>query len=204
MQFSQALPGTAAGHRQSAAKAVSDDVLIGLVARNDKDAMRTLFARHHVKVFRFVLRMVNNEATAEDVVNDVFLDVWRHASRFEGRSQVTTWILGIARFKALTALRQHTFDELKDEVAEAIEDLSDTPEVIEHKKQCGAILHECLKELSPAHREVVDLVYYHQQTIEDVAAIIGVPANTAKTRLFYARKHIAQLMAARGVTRDYV
>jgi RNA polymerase sigma-70 factor, ECF subfamily len=203
MQYSHALPGTVAS-RQSAGKAISDDMLIGLIAQNDKDAMRTLFARHHVKVFRFVLRMVNNEATAEDVVNEVFLEVWRNASRFEGRSQVTTWILGIARFKALTALRQHTYDELDDEVAESIEDLSDDPEAAEHKKQCSALLQDCIKQLSPAHREVVDLVYYHQQTIEDVAAIIGVPPNTAKTRLFYARKHIAELMAARGVTREYV
>jgi RNA polymerase sigma-70 factor, ECF subfamily len=203
MQYSHALPRTVAS-RQSAGKAISDDMLIGLIAQNDKDAMRTLFARHHVKVFRFVLRMVNNEATAEDVVNEVFLEVWRNASRFEGRSQVTTWILGIARFKALTALRQHTYDELDDEVAESIEDLSDDPEAAEHKKQCSALLQDCIKQLSPAHREVVDLVYYHQQTIEDVAAIIGVPPNTAKTRLFYARKHIAELMAARGVTREYV
>jgi len=89
--------------RTSSAKATSDEVLLQLVADGDKDAMRVLFARHNVRVFRFLTRIVGNEATAEDLLNEVFLEVWRNAGRFEARSQVSTWILAIARFKALAA-----------------------------------------------------------------------------------------------------
>ncbi len=187
--------------RTSSAKATSDEVLLQLVADGDKDAMRVLFARHNVRVFRFLTRIVGNEATAEDLLNEVFLEVWRNAGRFEARSQVSTWILAIARFKALAAMRRRQHDELDDEASEMIEDTADDPEVAVQKTERSALLQQCLKQLSIAHRQVVDLVYYHEQSIEEVAEIIGVPASTVKTRVFYARKRIAELMAERGLER---
>ena len=209
MNYNHAIHGTATSARPvtkavSSAKATSDEVLIGLVAKGDKDAMRLLFARHNVRVFRFLIRMVGNEATAEDLLNEVFVHVWRTAERFEARSQVSTWILGIARYKALTALRSRSFDELEDEVADSIEDSSDDPETSMQKTERSAILQACLSQLSSAHREVVDLVYYHEQSIEEVARIIGVPQNTVKTRVFHARKRIAELMAAQGLDRAWL
>src|SRR5262249_28057741 len=109
----------------TATQATSDDVLIGRIANGDRLAMQVLFARHHVRVFRFVLRLVRNEAVAEDLISEVFLDVWRQAGRFEGRSQVSTWLLAIARFKALSELRRKPEQELDEETAEAIEDTTD-------------------------------------------------------------------------------
>lgn len=189
---------------KAAAKVTSDETLLGLIAAQDKDAMRLLFTRHHVRVFRFLHRLVSNEAAAEELVTEVFLDVWRNAARFEGRAQVATWILGIARFKALSALRRRTLDELDEEVVEGIEDTADTPEAAFQKTERSAVLQDCLKQLSPAHREVVDLIYYHEQSIDEVARIIGVPENTVKTRVFHARKKLAELMAARGLDRAYL
>jgi RNA polymerase sigma-70 factor (ECF subfamily) len=127
--------------------------------------------------------------------------VWRQADRFEGRSQVSTWLLAIARNKALSVLRRRSTEELDEEVAEFIEDPSDDPEVSMQKRQQATVLQACLTELSPAHREIIDLVYYHEKSIEEVAEIVGVPANTVKTRMFYARKRIGELMAARGLDR---
>jgi len=187
--------------RTSSAKATTDEVLLQLVANGDKDAMRVLFARHNVRVFRFLTRIVGNEATAEDLLNEVFLEVWRNAGRFEARSQVSTWILAIARFKALAAMRRRQHDELDDEASEMIEDTADDPELAMQKTERSALLQQCLKQLSIAHRQVVDLVYYHEQSIEEVAEIIGVPSSTVKTRVFYARKRIAELMAERGLER---
>src|SRR5205085_4478826 len=92
----------------------SDEVLIGRIANGDRLAMQVLFARHHVRVFRFVLRLVRNEATAEDLISEVFLDVWRQAGKFEGRSAVSTWLLSIARFKALSVLRHKPESELDE------------------------------------------------------------------------------------------
>src|SRR3979411_2196585 len=105
-------------------QATSDEVLIGRIASGDRLAMQVLYARHHVRVFRFVVRLVRDESKAEDLISEVFLDVWRQAGRFEGRSAVSTWMLAIARFKALSVLRRQPEEELDEETAEAIEDTS--------------------------------------------------------------------------------
>src|ERR1700723_4220294 len=121
----------------------SDENLIGRIGGGDRLAMQVLYARHHVRVYRFMLRMVRNEATAEDLLSDVFLDVWRQAGKFEGRSAVSTWLLSIARFKALSILRQRGGGELDDELAGAIEDTSDAPEVTVQKKDTSDALRRC-------------------------------------------------------------
>ncbi|HLH90435.1 MAG TPA: sigma-70 family RNA polymerase sigma factor [Xanthobacteraceae bacterium] len=187
----------------SANQATSDEVLIGRIAKGDRLAMQVLFARHHVRVYRFVLRLVGNPTVAEDLISDVFLDVWRQADKFEGRSAVSTWMLAIARFKALSALRKKPDEELDDETAETIEDTSDNPEVTLEKKDKSAVLRQCLEKLSPEHREIIDLVYYHEKSVEEVAEIVGIPENTVKTRMFYARKKLAELLQAAGVERGW-
>jgi len=178
-----------------------DAALIRLIAAGDKHAMQILFGRHNLRVFRFVLRFVGDKSAAEDLVSEVFLDVWRQAGRFQGRSQVTTWLLAIARNKALSALRGRSNEELDEDVAAGIEDPQDNPEVTLQNRQKAEILLNCLTKLSPAHREVTDLIYYHEKSIDEVAEVTGVPQNTVKTRMFYARKRIAELMAAQGIDR---
>src|SRR5262245_40082793 len=91
----------------------------------DKHAVQPLCGRHSVRVFRFLLRFVADRSAAEDLASEVFLDVWRQAGRFEGRSQVTTWLLAIARYKALSALQRRSTEELDDDVAVNIEDRTD-------------------------------------------------------------------------------
>ncbi|MBI4367651.1 MAG: sigma-70 family RNA polymerase sigma factor [Deltaproteobacteria bacterium] len=181
----------------------SDEVLIARIAGGDRLAMQVLFARHHVRVYRFVLRLVRNEATAEDLISEVFLDVWRQAGKFEGRSAVSTWMLSIARFKALSALRRRPEQELDDETAERIEDLSDDPETALAKKDKGAKLRQALTALSAEHREIVDLVYYHEKSVEEVAGIVGIPEATVKTRMFYARKKLSELLKEQGIDRGW-
>jgi RNA polymerase sigma-70 factor, ECF subfamily len=187
----------------SANFSASDEVLIGRIAQGDRLAMQALFARHQLRVYRFVLRLVGNPTAAEDLISEVFLDVWRQADRFEGRSTVSTWLLGIARFKALSSMRRRPHEELDDEKAGAIEDSADNPELSIQKKDKGAALRKCLQALSPEHREVIDLVYYHEKSVEEVAAIVGIPEATVKTRMFYARKKLSDLLKAAGIDRGW-
>jgi RNA polymerase sigma-70 factor, ECF subfamily len=184
-------------------QATSDEVLIARIAGGDRLAMQVLFARHHVRAYRFVLRLVRNESTAEDLISEVFLDVWRQANRFEGRSAVSTWLLAIARFKALSVLRRRPEQELDDEKAAAIEDTTDNPEIVTQKKNKSELLRKCLTALSADHREIIDLVYYHEKSVEEVAEIVGIPENTVKTRMFYARKKLGELLKAAGVERGW-
>jgi RNA polymerase sigma-70 factor (ECF subfamily) len=204
MQYSDAIAAVTADRRRSADKETSDETLVGLIGKGDKHAMQVLFGRHNVRVFRFLMRFVDGEATAQDLASEVFIEVWRNAGQFEARSQASTWLLSIARNKALSTLRRRSTDELDEDVIEFIEDPSDDPEVAMQKTERSEILRDCLKLLSPAHREIIDLVYYHARTIEDVAEIVGVPPNTVKTRMFYARKRIGELLAARGLKRGCV
>lgn len=200
MQTGIAISQKAAPKAQFATHATSDETLIERIAEGRKDAMQVLFARHNVRVFRFALRLVGERALAEDIVSDTFLEVWRKAGQFEARAQVSTWILAIARYKALTALRGRRFEELDEAKMHALEDTSDTPEDLMQRAKTGEILRECLKQLSPAHREIIDLVYYHETSIEDAGEILGIPRNTVKTRMFYARKHLAELVQKAGIT----
>jgi DNA-directed RNA polymerase specialized sigma24 family protein len=81
----------------------SDKTLIRRIAAGDQSAMRALFARYRVRVYRWLLRLVDDESLAEDLLSEVFLDLWRHVASFEARSSLSTWLLAIARYKALSA-----------------------------------------------------------------------------------------------------
>jgi len=190
---------TAAEQSIIAAQATSDEMLLDCIAGGDRASMHIFYCRHNVRVYRFVLRIVRDTATAEDLVSQVFLDVWRTAGQFERRSQVSTWLLSIARFKALTALRQRRYEDIEQDEVLEIADECDTPEAALARSSTCAILRACIAKLSPAHREIIDLVYYHEKSVEEVGAIIGIPQSTVKTRMFYARKQLAELLKGAGV-----
>lgn len=177
--------------------------LVRRIALGDRMAMRTLYSRYQLTLHRFVISMLRDAALAEDVVNDVFFDVWTQAGRFEGRSSVSTWLCSIARYKALSLRRRRRDDELDDETAEAVLDGADTPEIVAQKSDKGAVLRTCIAALSVEHRTVVDLVYYHDHSVEEVAVILAIPEATVKTRMFYARKRLAELAASAGIDRGW-
>jgi RNA polymerase sigma-70 factor (ECF subfamily) len=181
----------------------SDEVLVQRIAAGNRAAMGSLYARHNMQVYRFLLRLMRNPSSAEDVLSDGFLDVWQQAARFEGRSTALTWIFSIARFKALSAMRRKTPGALDPEFADAIEDEADTPEVTAQKASKAEIMRRCLTALSTEHRAVIDLVYYHECSVEEVSEILGIPANTVKTRMFYARRRLAEMLAAAGLDRGW-
>ena len=182
--------------QRAAPEISSDEMLIRRIAEGDQLAMRTLFGRHRVALYRWLLRLVGDEALAEDLLSDVFLDVWRQAAAFEARSSVSTWLLAIARYKALSARRRRTDAELDEKVASRVADTADDLEVALQKKTRGELLRRSLTRLSPEHGEVIDLVYFHGKSIKEVVEILGIPEATVKTRMFYARKKLADLVAA--------
>jgi RNA polymerase sigma-70 factor, ECF subfamily len=199
--LTQATSATAAAARAaprgtSSDDAASDEALIKRIARGDQLAMRTLYVRHRIPLYRWLLRLVRDEALAEDLLSDVFLDVWRQAGSFEGRASVSTWLLAIARYKALSARRRRIDPKLDAEIASTIADPADDPEAALQKKKRSELLRKSLARLSPEHGEVIDLVYYHGKSVKQVADIVGVAEATVKTRMFYARKKLAELVAA--------
>src|SRR5262245_11837438 len=157
--------------------------------------MQTLFARYRTYVYRWLLRFVSNETLAEDLLSEVFLDVWRQAARFQRRSSVSTWLLAIARHKALSARRRRTEAAALDEkIEDTIADSANDPDAALQDKDRGERVRRALMRVSMEHGKVIDLVYYHEKSIDEVAHILGVLPATVKTRMFYARKKLADLV----------
>ena len=180
-----------------------DRALIAGIAAQDQRALRSLIARHQLRVFRFAARIVRDSTTAEDVTNEVFLEVWRNAATFEGRSSPTTWLLSIAHNRAVSTLRKRREAAWDENAAQEIADTDDDPEVVAQKADKSAVMRRCLDGLSAEHRAVIDLVYYHEQSIAEVSAVLGIPEATVKTRMFYARKKLSELLKAAGVDRGW-
>jgi RNA polymerase sigma-70 factor (ECF subfamily) len=199
-----AVDGTATCARfaplRGARRDIADATLIARIATGDRLAMYALFARHKTRVYRFILRLVGDATSADDLTSEVFLTVWRHAHKFRGCAAASTWLLAIARFKALTELRRRRDTALNADDVDPSDPAAD-PEAAWADKHRSAMLRKCLGALSPEHRTIIDLVYYHEKSVQEVAAIVGIPCATVKTRMFYARKKLATLLAAQGVTR---
>jgi RNA polymerase sigma-70 factor, ECF subfamily len=184
--------------RRGGNPSVEDAVLIRRVAAADRTAMQTLFSRHHIAVYRFVLQRLRDKARAEDVTGEVFLEVWRRAGEFEGRSTVVTWMLAIARRKILAARINPRGVESDSEMADD-HDRADDPDAPLQARDRGTVLRRCITRLSAEHREMIDLVYYQEQSMESVATILGIPGDTATTRMFSARQRLADELKKSGV-----
>jgi RNA polymerase sigma-70 factor (ECF subfamily) len=194
-----ACPARTPGGAENSTDDRSDETLMARVVQGDRRAIRLLFERHQLKVYRFALRLVGNSAAAEDIVSEVFIELWRHAASFEGRARLSTWILAIARNKAVSAMRRRIDQPLDEAAAEAIPDHAATAEDSLVAAERSALLRRCLAQLSAEHREIIDLVYYHERSIEEAAAILGIPAGTIKTRMFHARRRLAEHLKAADI-----
>jgi RNA polymerase sigma factor (sigma-70 family) len=139
--------GQAVPPRLSDRRNALDKALIESIGGSDKQAMRIFYTRHNARVYRFILCLIRNKTVAEDLVSDVFLDIWRQAAGFEGKSQASTWLLAIARNKVRSQLRRRSDHQLDEHSAESIEDPADDPEISMHKMARGAIVRKCLGRL---------------------------------------------------------
>lgn len=182
-----------------------DQALVARVAAGDRQAFELLFNAYGERVFRYAHRLISDVTKSEEVTNDVMLEVWKTAARFEGRSKVSTWILGITRHLALNAVRRKKLDtvDLDDTPGIADEDL--TPAAVEHDRDVlKEALGGALGKLSTDHRDVIELTFFHGCNYQEIAEIVGCPENTVKTRMFHARKQLKGLLRAAGLDPDSV
>jgi RNA polymerase sigma-70 factor, ECF subfamily len=191
------------GCRAAMDRLVSDDQLIARMAGADAIALEVLYVRYHTRIFRFIARIVRDEATAEDLTNEVFVDVWQHARGYEARSSVNTWLLSIAHNRAISALRKRREEPSDDERTASLRDDSDDPETAAQKNDKSRLLRQCIDALPVEYREIVDLVYYHELSVAEASAVVGIPEGTVKTRMFNARKRLSELLKDAGVDRGW-
>jgi RNA polymerase sigma-70 factor, ECF subfamily len=171
-----------------------DKDLIQAIAAGDAVAMASLYERYKTKTYQYIRGILKDPTLADDVVSEVFLCVWRKASEFRFESAVLTWILAIARNRALCAISSQKRCFVDSEEAEEIPDPSASPEdaVIFLDQQMQ--LRRAILRLSAKHREIINLVYYQSQSIAEVAEILSLAENTVKTRMFHARKQLEKLL----------
>ena len=176
----------------------SDEQLLRRIADGDRQALEHLFVRHQTFVYRFISRFVDPDL-AEDLGNEVFLEVWRKADQFQGKAKAATWLLGIARHKALSEIRRHSELPLNESAAAAMEYPGESPATAMDKQDRSELVRQCMAKLAPQHREVIDIVYYQGKKIDEAAQLLHVPLNTIKSRMFYARSRMAELLTEVGV-----
>jgi len=172
------------------------------ISAGEQAALRSVYQLHHVRVHRYLMSLLRDGSAAEDVLAEVFLDVWRQAGSFAGRSSLNTWLCGIARNKAMAYRRKYQPAQDPTSLEEEADE-SELAEITLQKAEKGAQLKACIAMLGPEHREVIHLVYYQDMSIEDVSKTLDIPLNTVKTRMFYARKKLSEIMAARGIDRGW-
>jgi len=174
----------------------TDAFLIQRIAGGDKQALATLYRTYEKPVYRFIASRLNDPHEAADILHDTFLDVWRVAGTFEGRSQVRTWIFGIAYRKVIDAHRRRGRVDVTDEVPETGE-MEDSAETGYAAAQEAEALRFCLGKLSDDHRAAISLAFYEDMTCAEIAEVKGVPEGTVKSRLFHARKLLQHCLSGR-------
>lgn len=175
------------------------NLLLSNVSEGDDDAMGQLYEFTHKKVFNYLYRLTNDLQMAEDLLIATYTEVWRGAKKFQNRSKVITWILGIARNLTMNEFRKN-----KIVWEDMDENMSCQPE--QHHNSAAAettrLLTEALNCLPVIHREVLDLVFLQELRYEDISLIMNVPVNTVKTRVFHAKEKLSDALALMGVEKD--
>lgn len=172
-----------------------DQAWLAAIATGDRRAFDELYREYAPRIFRFSFRLMRDQTKAEEVTNDVMLEIWKHAARFEGRSSVSTWIFGIARHRTLNAVRGKTLHLTTIDEAEHVADESTTAEMAFDQAMVGGALRDALNRLSPEHREVIELTFFAELSYKEIAEIAQCPENTVKTRMFHAKKRLEPILA---------
>lgn len=158
--------------------------------RRDPGAFEALYRDFYPRLFEFVLRILGQPHDAEETINDTMLVVWNKAAEFREESKVSTWIFGIAYKKALKRLKSNrrlADRELMLEMEQ--EDRRDPADTVSHRAAIERI-RQAVARLPLAQRSIVHLAFFYGYTYPEIAAIVGCPVNTVKTRMFYARERL--------------
>jgi RNA polymerase sigma-70 factor (ECF subfamily) len=198
----------------SAAPANTDLELIQAVAHQDRQAFKQLYERYAPRIGHYLLKLLKRPELVDEAVNDTMLAVWQNAERFDtSLGSLSTWLFGIAHNKGLKVLRQSgrfradqpidtlppsALDEAKERDETPQAPASHTPERTVMGWELGEVLHWALQQLSPEHRSVIELTFGEELSYQEIATIVDCPLNTVKTRMFHARKKLAELLAQRG------
>jgi RNA polymerase sigma-70 factor (ECF subfamily) len=178
----------------SRSKAATDLELLEGIRAGDRLAFEQLYTFYRPRLTRFLMNLVHRPALVEEVLNDTMMVVWEWPHSFHGASKFSTWLFAIAYRKVMKGLRRQdeaVEDKQQDQrVSDAL-----SPEDEAGHQRLNRLLMEALEQLSPAHRAVVDLTYFHDLGYQEIAHVLDCPVDTVKTRMFYARRHLRRCLS---------
>jgi len=178
-----------------------DEELVRSVAQGDTDAFRKLFQRYYPRVHAFVLRRLGDSTDAEDTTVETFAELWRTAKRFRGESRPSTWIYGIAHFKALATRRAALRNKRSKVISVDFESLSRAPdeEVLEQRLEAREeVRHvrQAIQSLPQRYRQVIELAFFENLPYGDIARRLGMAEGTVKTQVSRARERLRRQLAS--------
>jgi RNA polymerase sigma-70 factor (ECF subfamily) len=169
--------------------------LLAAVAMGQQSAFERLYGLYEKRVYHYVYTLVYDAALAGEIVGDTMLAVWRGAGTFTATSRVSTWIFGIARHKALDAIRRtsrHRQREVELDGAADMPNPYDRPDEGVFRDELAAMTQRALVALSREHQEILRLVFYEELPYEEISALLAIPVNTVKTRVYYAKQRLKE------------
>jgi len=174
----------------------ADDAITSLVqAGRTGEAFERLVPAYRRRVYGLAYGILGDRAAAEDLAQEVFVKLWQALPKYDGRAQLATWIYAITRNAAISALRaRRRTASLSDPAVQLeAEDVAAEPEAAE-----DAALWRQVDALPEKQRQAVILYYQDERSVDEVAAMMGVPVNTVKTHLHRARASLAAALGAGG------
>jgi RNA polymerase sigma-70 factor, ECF subfamily len=180
-------------------RGLADEDLMYLVTRADPRAFEVIYERHAGAAFSLAYRMVGRRNTAEDVVQEAFLNLWRSGARYErGRGSVRTWVLGIVHHRAIDALRRSTVHDRRRTSDEGIEERLEAPQrtdVEAARREEATFVREAMETLPDEQCQVIELAYFGGFSQSEIAELLGMPLGTVKGRM---RLGLEKLRSALG------
>jgi len=174
--------------------------LLNKVASGDEEAFKQLYERINESLFFFIYRFLKDKEKAEDIHVEVFTEVWKSAKNFKGNSKVKTWIFGIARNLALNELRKRKKYLTTDDFPYPSDGNPSDSELIDKDKK--VMIKNGLLKISVKHKEILDLVFFHEMNYQEVSEVLNISINTVKTRVFYAKDALKKAFKKMGVKKN--
>jgi len=177
-----------------------DTNLLKLIDSGDRNAFSTLYLKYQPRFLKYCTRVLQNDvALAADIVDEAMIEIWKSAGNFAGKSLPSTWMYSIMRFRLIGYLRKNKEILLEDDSAAInMEDTALRPDEELELSQTNSSLVKQLGQLSNKHREVLELVYFKELSVKEVALTLDISEGTVKTRMFYARKHLKEILTHKG------
>lgn len=179
-------------------KREDDQQLIRATANGSEAAFGQIYQKYHQPIYNYLLRITQDEAGADDILQEVFFAIWQGASKFKHLSSLKTWIYRIAYKQSISWLRKHQRKSNPMELDEIV-DGSRTPEETAISSDQSTQLRKAMADLAPKHRAVLELAFIEEMSYSEIAEILNCPIGTVKSRMSYALRNLNHVMVKIGI-----